>query len=251
MASLSFRARVPTFDANVGVGHLHDQPAPFETPDQLLAEMQRHGVKRALIYHRHGESISAFEGNRMLTRWSPEGGPFTYQWVASPDRHSMKQLRELHQDSRVTSVRLHNIQARYAPFSDWVYGGLMEWLQAERIPTWISLAETPAAELIQMLRLFPDLVTVFVGAHYVHAMLVRPLLRNQRHSYLELSRYEVLGELEALKQEFGAGRLIYGSYYPRLAMGPMLYYAHHMGLSQAELAAVCCGNLERVLGGQE
>ena len=37
MASLSFRARVPTFDANVGVGHRHDQPAPFETPDQLLA----------------------------------------------------------------------------------------------------------------------------------------------------------------------------------------------------------------------
>ena len=42
---------------------------------------------------------------------------------------------------------------------------------------------------------------------------------------------------------------VYGSFYPRWAMGPMLFYIHHIGLSQAELTAYCAGNLERILEG--
>ena len=45
--------------------------------------------------------------------------------------------------------------------------------------------------------------------------------------HLELSRYETLGDVEALCGEFGAERLLYGSWYPRYEMGPILYYLHH------------------------
>ena len=68
------------------------------------------------------------------------------------------------------------------------------------------------------------------------------------NAHLELSRYEPLGEIEALRDEFGAQRLLYGSWYWRYAMGPMLFYLHHTSLTDAELALVCAGNLERILG---
>ena len=246
--SLSFKAEVPVFDANVGIGYLVDNPCPFEQPEQLLEEMFRHGVERALLYHRLGEKISAFEGNELLMKWTDEAGPFSYQWVASPDPHTFKQLQDLRDDGKVTSVRLHAIQ-QYVPLLDWIYGDLFEWIQAEQIPLWISLPDTPTAELVAILKEFPRLKVVFVGAHYVDAMLVRPLLKNVAGSYLELSRYEVLGELENLKEEFGAGRFVYGSYYPRLAMGPMLFYVHRIGLSSQELKDVCAGTLERILAG--
>ena len=45
--SLSFKSRVPVFDANVGIGNRHDRRSPFDSPDQLLEEMSRHGVDRA------------------------------------------------------------------------------------------------------------------------------------------------------------------------------------------------------------
>ena len=246
--SLSFKAEVPVFDANVGVGHLVDNPCPFEEPDQLLEEMHRHGVERALLYHRLGEKISAFEGNELLMKWTDGVGPFKHQWVASPDKHTFKQLHELQDDGKITSLRLHAIQP-YVPFLDWIYGDLLEWIQAEQIPLWISLPDTPTTELVPILKAFPKMKVVFVGAHYVDAMLVRPLLKNMAGSYLELSRYEVLGELESLKAEFGADRFVYGSYYPRLAMGPMLFYVHRIGLSETELAAVCGGTLEKILAG--
>ena len=67
------------------------------------------------------------------------------------------------------------------------------------------------------------------------------------NAYLELSRYEPIGEIEALRDEFGTERLVYGSWYPRYAMGPMLFYLHHTNLTDAELALVCAGNLARIL----
>ena len=56
-----------------------------------------------------------------------------------------------------------------------------------------------------------------------------------------------LGGVEELRDEFGAERLLYGSYYPRYAMGPILYYLHTADFSTDELAAVCARNLERIL----
>ena len=55
MSTLHFQPRVPVFDANIGVGHRHDRAAPFENTNELLDEMGRHGVGRAVIYHVQGE----------------------------------------------------------------------------------------------------------------------------------------------------------------------------------------------------
>ena len=61
---------------------------------------------------------------------------------------------------------------------------------------------------------------------------------------------EPLGDVEALCSEYGAERFVYGSWYDRFAMGTMLFYLHHTDLSDAELALVCAGNLERILQGE-
>ena len=259
-SELSFRARVPVIDANVGVGHSHLRPAPVDTPEELRAELGRHGVERAVIHHQHGESLSAVTGNDLLHEWL-EGheDAFIPQWMASPEPDSLKQLQQLRAEGRVSSVRIHDSGASQVPFVDWVYGDLLEWLQAEGIPVWISLHDTwdpswmvrkttPVTEVMEILRAFPDLVTVLLGIHFVHSYYVRPFLKLTR-TCLELSRYEVLRELEVLVSEFGAGRFLYGSFYPRLAMGPMLYYVHHVGFDEATLRAVCSGNLERLLEG--
>ncbi|MBT4502667.1 MAG: amidohydrolase family protein [Gemmatimonadetes bacterium] len=247
MGRLHFEPRVPIFDANIGVGHRPDQVSLFDGPEELLAEMARHGVKRAVIYHLQAESRSPIEGNEALNDWAEKGEMFRLQWTLGATDDSLSQLRELHADGRVGSIRLHATIHGKLPFVDWLYGPALEWLASERIPLWISLADTEVTELMATLPLYPQLVTVILGAHYVHAALVRPILRRLPNSYLELSRYEVLGEVEALIREFGVDRFLYGSFYPRYAMGPILYYLHHLRCTDAELAALCAGNLERLL----
>ena len=244
--SLRLSAQVPVFDANVGVGHRHDRPAPFESPTDLLKEMDRHGVERALIYHVQGESISSIDANDALTAWLGDER-LSPQWMLGTDGDSLHRLRDLRADGRVTCIRLHDAGGS-VPLVDWVYGESLDWLSAEGIPLWISLADAEAKEVVGLLRQYPDLDVALLGAHYVHAPLVRGMLRELPRARLELSRYEVLGDVEALNQEFGADRFLYGSYYPRYAMGPMLYYLHQLDFTEAELAAVCAGNLEGLLG---
>tara|TARA_B100001013_G_scaffold233918_1_gene143870 strand:+ start:1670 stop:2428 length:759 start_codon:yes stop_codon:yes gene_type:complete len=251
MTTLSFQAKVPVFDANVGVGHRHDRISPFENATELLAEMERHGVGRALIYHVQGERLSTLDGNNWLEPWI-KGNPELYpQWVVGATADGLDQLRQLHTEGKVTNVRLHNTIECRVPFVDWIYGELLEWLSVQRIPLWVSLADTPPVEIMETLRRYPDLVTVLIGAHYTHSLMVRPLLRYLPNAHLELSRYENLRNLLKLKEEFGPERFVYGSFYPRYAMGPMLFSIHHLGLNQSELMAFCSGNLERILGDQK
>lgn len=248
MTTLNFRARVPVFDANVGVGHRRDRPSPIESREQLLEEMDRHGVARALIYHLQGEALSAPEGNESLLPWVDGQSALHPQWVADPTPECLDQLQQLHQQGQVTNVRLHHTLESRLPFVDWIYGELLEWLAAQHIPLWLSLADTPAAEVRNTLRQFPDLVTVLLGAHYAHSAVVGPLLRQLPKAHLELSRYEGLGKLPPLIREFGIQRLVYGSFYPRYAMGPILFSLHHLGLDASDLESLCSGNLERILG---
>ena len=252
MNSLSFKARVPVIDANIGIGHRHDRPSPIAAPDELLQEMERHGVDRANVYHLHGESISALVANEELVQMVDDNSAFTLQWVGGPNEENLHQLMDLHAAEDLASVRLNNMES-HNPFVHWLYGDLLEWLQAEQIPLWVSLADANPIDAIETLHRYPDLVTVLVGAHYSHSLFVLPLLRTLPNAHLELSRYEVLGELERLIAEFGAHRLIYGSFYPRYAMGPMLFYLHNLSISENQLRLLCAGNLERILriGGPE
>ena len=247
MHSLEFHPTVPVFDANIGIGHRHDGVAPFASPTELMAQMRAQGVDRALIYPVQGEAISAIDGNRTLIDWSNDHDRFHLQWMANPHRDCLEQLQTLHQQGRVSSVRLHSTADSHLSFTNLIYRDLLTWLADEDIPLWVSLADTPADEIAQTLDCYPQLRSALVGAHYMHAMSVKPLLRRLPNAHLELSRYEKLGGIEELRDEFGSERLLYGSYYPRYAMGPILYYLHTADLNPVELAAVCAGNLERIL----
>jgi hypothetical protein len=256
-ASLAFRARVPVFDANVRVGDLPGEPGHCRERAALLAEMDRHGVARAVIYHALTEEVSPVEGNRLLEPWlgadvredRTRNDRLVPQWSVLPTAASLRQVQALHERGRVSSVRLHDTRVAGLPFRPWAYDPLLGWLSAQHIPVWIPLPGADSDELMTTLLGHRDLVTVLVGAHYVHHLQVRPLLAALPNAHLELSRYEPIGEIEALANEFGASRLVYGSWYCQYAMGPMLFYLHLTDLAEEDLALVCAGNIERILGG--
>ncbi len=248
MTTLNFKSRIAVIDANIRVGDLRDEPSPCRNRSELLAELDRHGVDRGLIYHAQAEHLSPIDGNVYLEAWLGDDGRLHPQWSVMPTLDSIAQIQGLHAEGRVQCVRLHDTRQAGVPFRPWAYDNLLSWLSEARIPVFISIPDADADELVTTLQAYPELVTILVGAHYTHALWVRPLLTDLPNAHLELSRYEPIGELEALRDEFGADRLVYGSWYSRYAMGPMLFYLHHTDLSDAELAQVCGGNLGRLLG---
>lgn len=248
MKSLSFKPRVPVFDANVQVGNPHNEVSPCPDRKSLLEEMDIHGIERAVIYHALSDLTSPVDGNQQLETWLSDDGRLHPQWTAHPLPRSLKQLQDLHAHGRVSSVRLAGLDIVDFPFLPWSYGPLLDWLSQEEIPLWIAIPEMNPRDLVETLQAYPDLEAVLVGAHYMHAMWVQPMMKTLPNVHLELSRFEPIGQLEDLLSEFGVHRFVYGSWYWRLAMGPMLFYLHHVGLSDEDLALVCGGNLMRILG---
>lgn len=210
--------------------------------------MDRHGVQRAVVYHAHAETVSPIEGDDLLlAAVTGQQARLVPQWSVAPTDDSLAQVRVLHKRGLLTSVRLDHVATLHVPFADWVYGPLLDWLREQRVPLWVPLPDIDPHRLVATLRGYAELRVVLVGAHYTHVLLVRPLLRTLPQAYLELSRHETLGDVEALCAELGDERLLYGSWFPRYAMGPILYYLHHAGLTDAQLAQICAGNLERLL----
>ena len=173
MTSLQFSARVPVFDANARVGDLYDEPSPCRNRAALLAEMDRHGVGRALICHAQAESLSPIDGNRYLQDWLGDDGRLEAQWLVMPTADSLAQIETLYRQGQVRSVRLFDSKVVGLPFRPWIYGELLSWLSQEHIPLWITLPEANLDELITTLQAYPNLVTVLVGAHYSHEFISR------------------------------------------------------------------------------
>ena len=219
MSTLDFRPRVPVFDANIGVGHRHDRPFPCPDPDSLLEEMDRHGVGRGLVYHLQGERISHIAGNEALAEWEHEA--LVPQWVAGPGNDSLRQLQSLHGGGRLRSVRLHNTEECRVPFVDWVYGELLAWLDAEGIPLWVSLADTPTGrDPWRPCAATPACAPCSLGAHYTHSAVLAPMLERLPNASLELSRFENLGGRR------GAGRRVRGRPLPlRILSSPATPWA--------------------------
>ncbi|MSP13056.1 MAG: hypothetical protein EXR62_08865 [Chloroflexi bacterium] len=252
MPTLNFKPRVTVYDANMYVGHRHDGPSAAGTPAEALAEMDFHGIERAVIYHAQAEAVSPLDGNKRLMEWLDAVPPdfrqrFIPQWGVLPVQDSFDQVKTLEMEGQVSSVRLINARAGILPFRPWGYDALLSWLSKARIPLWISLPDTDLDQLVPTLQAYPELVTVLVGAHYTHALLVRPLLDNVPNAYLELSRYEPIGEFEALFGEYGVERFVYGSWFPRYAMGPILFYLHQTTATDEDLAKICSDNLKLIL----
>jgi predicted TIM-barrel fold metal-dependent hydrolase len=244
--SLSFTSQVPVFDAQICVGAGRSSIGPAASRAALLAELDRHGVARALACHIHAEEFSPLRGNQLLEPWLGDDDRLAPLWSALPTSDSLAQIEQLQRAGRVRVVRLAAAQG--LPLADWTHGELFDWLSAAELPLWLALPEFDARDLVAVLRGYPRLQVVLTGAHYSQTLLAHKLLAALPGTYLELSRFESLDAIGDLVRQFGAGRLLYGSGYPRYAIGPLLYMLHRSGLTDAALAQICAGNLEQLLG---
>lgn len=240
-------------DANVGVGDRRDRPSPVRDAAELLAEMDRHGVDRALVYAVQGEDISALDGNQQLESWLADGAQRLLPlWMAAPGPESLAQLQALHAQGRVRAVRLHDTQKTSSPLTAWAYTDLLAWLLQEDLPLWVSLADNDPVQLADTFGgQFRELRTVLVGAHYTNASYILPLLRHLPRAHLELSRHEGLCAIEELARDVGARRLLYGSYYPRYAMGPILWSLQRQAIEPHQLQRILAGTVAELLGLEE
>lgn len=230
------------FDANVRVGPSGVHGELALDPAGLIGEMDRFGIRDALVSHWTAEEYDADEGNRALAR---DVRPrFTPVWAALPDRASLDALAA----RRPLAVRLTpGAQQHNFSLSPWSAGPLLEYLQTYSVITLIPRPDVDWDVLVRMLESFPRLVVVLLDVGYRSDRYLFPLLDRFAGLHFDSATYLAHRQLEVFVNSRGSERVLFGSrlplYTPAAALGVLA--SARIG-SEARLA-VAGGNLRRLL----
>lgn len=228
------------FDANVRVGHsgIYGELA-LET-DELLKEMDRFGIQRALVSHFAGEEYDAEEGNNLLAGECQER--LTPAWAALPDH--LQELAPRHPMAVRLSygVKKHNFSS--AP---WCSGELYEYLQEHSVLTLMAREDIEWDSLARLLGNFPRLPVLLLETGYRAERYLFPLFKRHPNLHIDTSTYVAHRQLESFVDKFGPERLAFGSRLPLYTAGAALGVLATARISDEARLSIAGGTLRRLL----
>ena len=245
------------FDCNAFFGLPTHRPLlPVATAEALLAEMDRAGIERALVWHIAQHDASPQVGNQLLADAIRSQPRLVGCWTALPNQaHEFAPPQELFQQMRQARIGALRIFPNAHHFlADAVsLGELLAPMVTRRVPLFLSVRRgMDWASIYALLRDFPDLVCVLCDhGCWGEDRRFRPLLERYPNVYIDTAQYLLDGGLESLVADYGAGRLLFGSGFPESYFGGMMLALRHARIPDQAKAAIAAGNLERILAEEE
>jgi predicted TIM-barrel fold metal-dependent hydrolase len=243
------------FDANCMIGaRAGRQPGGLASVAEVVGELARAGVRRALVYHALAREWAPSYGNAELANVLKRHPHLTGCWVAAPGAGdqdpAVRPFAERLLGAGCRAARLFPDQGahRYG-LSDAGLGALLGPLAAHRIPTFIDAPAPEWAALDRLLSDHPGLPVVLVGIGSRDAGQLFPLLARWSNLSVETSNLAAGGGIEELCGRYGPRRLLFGSGAPQGSIGAAVARVLVAELPVEAKAAIAGGNLERLIGG--
>jgi predicted TIM-barrel fold metal-dependent hydrolase len=243
--ALSEVASWNVFDANVRLGHSGVHGELALEGDDLIGEMDRYGIRQALVSHFAAEEYDATEGNCALV--SELNGRFTPAWAALPEPGFIEKLPA----HRPFAVRLfYGAPKHNFSWSAWCSGELYEYLQSHSVLTLMAREAIEWDALAQILTDFPRLPVLLLETGYRADRYLFPLFRQHPNLYIDTSTYLAHRQLESFVDRYGPERLIFGSRLPLYTPGAALAVLATARISDEAKLLIAGGTLRRLLAGQ-
>jgi len=219
-----------------------------ETARDLLQGMDHAGIGRALVYDVAVRDDSPVVGNE-LTAEAVAGEERLYPcWGILPPQTELGPV-----DGFIDAMKTHGVRAVIA-FPDEhryllngiTFGPLFEAMIAHQVPL---LMRANWERVTRLLGEFPSL-TVIALEHgsWGEDRYFRPLVERYKNLYLDISRYELDGGIEAFYRRYGSERLVFGTCFPRFAVGGPLLHLLHARIPTTARERIAAGNLDELLG---
>ena len=208
------------FDSNVWLG----KPVGFPLSKELKAKniqdaCKKHYIAGTLISHWMGQSVSAQDGNEALCKIAPKLSESDYLiWTALPlypkDSGHLLGCNDLH--AKVRAVRISPKTHGFA-LKNWQLDSLCDFLIEHSLPMFIQHVELEWDDLYNFAKDNP-LLKIIVDSQtkkiLYHTRPLFALMKQCQNVLLEISNFVGPGFIEYAVEQFGAERLIYGSFMP-------------------------------------
>lgn len=239
------------FDCNCRIGRCSTpRPEQFFDAAGLLAEMDRAGIERALVYHAWAVEWDPVAGNESLRREIANEDRLYPCFVAlppatgelPPPKDFAKQVRDAQ-----GAVRLFPNSHQYL-LTECSIAHLLDTLSSHGVPVLIDIGQTNWREIGELLDRHPGLNLVILDAYYRVDRYLYPLWERFGNLYLDCGSYGVHRGIEAVCSRFGAERLLFGTDLPVHEVGGPMALVTYAGIPEAQKQLIAGGNLSRMLG---
>ncbi len=248
------------FDANCFFGPVsRPQPESFETPADLLAEMDRLGIAEALAYHADARWHSPAQGNELLLR-ETAGQPRLHAcWVLlPPEARALAEPGRLVEEMIGRGVRAARMFAREHRFviSEWCVGALARALEEARMPLFLDFdrrhwAEdvVPWDQVAALCEAHPRLPVVLVHESFGSLNYLCALMARHQNLMIETSYFVAHDGIQEICTRYGPERLLFGTAMPTYEGGGPIGNLTLSGVSEETRRCVAGDNLRRLLEG--
>jgi len=250
------------FDACCYIGRWPTERLAFHTVQELLAEMVRLGISRALVSHTLARQNVPAIGNVRLMKEIAGYSQLEPCWVVMPSEaeqgHGIESLCEAMAAQGVRAVRICPRDHVY-PLTDWMAGKLLAALAERRYLVLLDLDQVvlptglfdvdPAGwrDIAWLCRTFPDLSVVLTQVGYRALRVLLPLMEACPNLFLDLSYFATHLGVEEIVARFGAERLLFGTGQPLTDPGGALFRLYYAEITSSQREMIAHQNLERLL----
>ena len=242
------------FDCNVtyGVPAQHTPLRPVNTVEELVDEMRRAGVSKAVVKREEVFYAGPQTGNQLVASDIARFSQLFGLWaIVPPQTHELPSPEEILQEmknSRIVGWLCWPKTHRYS-LKEYAMGRWFEVAEDHRVP--IFTGQDAGVDLDQaaaILAEHPDLRLVWLGQGvWPDDRLIRPLLDGFGGFHLDLSRYMTDGGIEGLVEEYGAQQLLFGSGFYQMYFGAGMLMIQHSEISSKDKELISGGNMERLV----
>lgn len=248
---------MPFFDVNAAIGRVAASRVGFDTPADLLAEMDRLGIDQALVHHQLAAEGDVELGNRMLLAALRDQPRLHPCWVMLPaalgDLPDPAAWITSAQAKGVRAVRLLPRHSLYTPVP-WRISGLCCELEKAELPLFLDFGlhhwserVIPWDQVDQLCQAHPRLPVVVLGVttgETRDALALLPVLSNL---HLDYHAFNPPGLLRRIHDEGLTERFLFGTGLPVRAGECVVEQTRCSALPPEPLAAIGYNNTARLL----
>jgi len=222
--------------------------SPILSAEQLLDEMDRHGVDEALVHSDSAECSSPLVTNEEIAAFCAPHPRLRPVWNILPP-----QTGEMLPEKLFGEMRAHGVKTlcacpeenRYL-LNALTFGPLFDAMVERKIPLYLKADWLQVADILEE---FPRLLVVTTGVGvWGQDRYFRPLLESFEGFHVETSAMELDGGIPALVEKYGPRRILFGSGCHRRPMGGPSLLLRSLDLGEEAKGLIAHGNLERLLG---
>ena len=242
------------FDANVVVGRPRkaDLFTPLATPAELDHYLASQALCGALVWHWSQTETHPASGNALVEPYVDiSRNLFACRTLLPPATDEPTGLPNGLSDLSPGAVRLFPESHRYL-MNRVVWDDLLDRLTEMRVPVLLSTEHgVDWGRIYDLLRDYPDLTCVIcdVGVWSMDRY-TYPLLKAYPNVHVETSLLALEdGGVEEMVKRFGAGRLVFGTGFPKRYAEAAMLQLTHADIGDADRQAIAADNMLRLIGG--